>query len=117
MIAHFDCLSQWQNVLFQAHDIFPEFATKAQLSWSKNVNEECDTPWRLCWDPKTQFIVCLLVWLFGWSSIWQPDKKISVPMCDFTIPGGGDKSNDFVANILWDKVFYRPIHCRQRWAS
>ena len=42
MIAHIDCMSQWQKVLFQPHDIYPEIAAKAQLSWSKNVNEECD---------------------------------------------------------------------------
>ena len=35
MIAHIDCVSQWQKVLFQPHDIYPEFAVKAQLSWSK----------------------------------------------------------------------------------
>ena len=34
----------------------------------KNVNEECDAPWQLSWDPKTQFIVYLLVWQFDWSS-------------------------------------------------
>ena len=47
MIAHIDCVSQKKKVLFQLHDIFPEFAAKAQLSWSKNVHEECDTPWQI----------------------------------------------------------------------
>ena len=36
MIACIDCVSQWQKVLFQPHDIYHEFAAKAQLSWSKN---------------------------------------------------------------------------------
>ena len=35
MIACIDCVSQWQKVLFQPHDIYPEIAAKAQLSWSK----------------------------------------------------------------------------------
>ena len=35
MIACIDCVSQWQMVLFQPHDTYPEFAAKAQLSWSK----------------------------------------------------------------------------------
>ena len=30
MIACIDCVSQWQKVLFQPHDIYPEFAAKAQ---------------------------------------------------------------------------------------
>ena len=68
MIANIDCVSQWQKVLFQPHDILPEFAANHQLTWSKKVTEEHDAC-QIVFNPKTQFIVHLLVWLFGWCSI------------------------------------------------
>ena len=52
LIAHIDYVSQWQKILFQPHAIFPEFAAKAQLSWSKNVHEEHDAPWQIVLGPK-----------------------------------------------------------------
>ena len=69
MIAHIDCVSQWQKVLFQPQYTYPEFAAKAQLSWSKNVSEEHDAPWQIVLASRNPVHVCLLVWQFGWSSI------------------------------------------------
>ena len=109
LIAHIDCVSQWQKVLFQPHDIYPEFAAKAQLSWSKTVNEECDAPWQIALGSKNPVhcvFISLVIWLELYLTTQQQDPSPYVFdfSGDFTIPGGGDKTNDFVANTLWDKV-------------
>ena len=69
MIACIDHVSQWYKVVFQPEDAFSEFAVKVQLSWSNNVHEECDTLRQIVFGLNTQFIVCILVWQFGWSFI------------------------------------------------
>ena len=110
IIARIDCVSQWQKVLFQPHDIYPEFAVKAQLSWSKNVNEERDAPWQIVLESNNP-VNCVFISLAIWLELYlTTQQQILSPYVfdfsgDFTIPGGGDKTNDFVANTLQDKVY------------
>ena len=110
MIARIYCVIQWQKVLFQPHDIYPEFAVKAQLSWSKNVNEERDAPWQIVLEsnnPVNCVFISLAIWLELYLTTQQQNLSPYVFNFsgDFTIPGGGDKTNDFVANTLQDKAY------------
>ena len=40
LISRIDCACYWQKAVFEAHDLFPEFAVKCRLTWSKNVHVE-----------------------------------------------------------------------------
>ena len=93
MIAHIDCVSQWKKILFQPHDVFPEFGGKAQLLWSKNIHEESDAPVLGSKDPVHCAFISLAIWLELYLTTQQQD--LSPYLFDFsgdlTIPGGGNR--------------------------
>ena len=93
MIARIDCVSQWQKVLFQPHDIYPEFAAKAQLSWSKNVQIVLGSK-----NPVHYVFISLAIWLELYLTTQQQNLSPYVFdfSGDFTVPRGGDKTNDLL---------------------
>ena len=104
MISQIDCTCQWQTQHFKLHDVFPDFATKAKLSWSKNVNQEGDCPWQIVlgsMDPVFCVLVSTAIWLEYYLANLQ---GLSPYMLDFLgnfcILEGGDKSNSWVQDQL-----------------
>ena len=104
MISRIDCACQWQKENFKPHDVFPEFAAKAKLAWSKNVQEEGDAPWQIIlgsMDP----VFCVLVSTAIWLEYYLENTPGLSPYVfafssDFRIPNGGDKSNSWVQQQL-----------------
>ena len=99
MISRIDCASQWQKELFAPHDFFPQFAAKARLAWAKNVHEEGDAPWQIVFglkEPLFCVFIGLAIWLEHYLSRAQGLSPYVFDFSgDFTVPRGGDKTNEY----------------------
>jgi hypothetical protein len=47
MIARIDDTTQVLLANLRMHETFPTNLLKTRLNWSKNVHEDCDTPWEM----------------------------------------------------------------------
>jgi hypothetical protein len=108
LISRIDCASQWQHCFFETHHIFPEFAGKARLAWSKNVSQEGEAPWQIVLGGRDP-LFCVLIGLAVWLEYYLSQSQGLSPYVfdfsgDFTVPQGGDKTNSFVQRVL-EKIF------------
>mmetsp|Transcript_26866 Transcript_26866/g.38107 ORF Transcript_26866/g.38107 Transcript_26866/m.38107 type:complete len:262 (+) Transcript_26866:298-1083(+) len=101
MIARIDDTTQVVLDHIRVNDSF-NFALKAKLNWSKNVQEERDAPWQIVlgsMDPVFCVLVSLALWL-KWSLLTNPTAAISPYVFAFsedtTIPKGGQKSKELI---------------------
>ena len=91
----------------------------------KNINEECDAPWQIVLESKNPVhcvFITLVILLELYLTTQQQDLSPYVFdfSCDFTIPGGGDKTNDFVANsdqFIADRAGPLGSHSNQKWSA
>ena len=108
LISRIDCACYWQKAVFEAHDLFPEFAAKCRLTWSKNVYVEADAPWQIIigpLDPAFCVLIGLAVWLEFYLSDQQPGTEELTPYIftfsnDFSVPKGGKKSKKVIQRKL-----------------
>ena len=66
MMAWIDCSTNWKKENLDSHNVYPDFAAKAKLDWSKNVEEEADCPWQILFgamDPLFCVFIGLAIWL------------------------------------------------------
>jgi hypothetical protein len=107
-IRRIDCTSQFTKDNFQVHDLFPDLAGNVRLNWAKNVHEERDAPWQIMlgsMDPTFCVLLSLAIWLEFFHGE-SPEVAAANPYVfafksdDFRIPEGGDKTHDFVMDLL-----------------
>jgi hypothetical protein len=107
-IRRIDCTSQFMKENFQVHDLFPDLAGNVCLNWAKNVHEERDAPWQIMlgsMDPTFCVLLSLAIWLEFFHGE-SPEVAVANPYVfafksdDFCIPEGGNKTHNFVMDLL-----------------
>ena len=108
LLGRYDCATQLQTTKLRAHERYPNFALHTRLAWSKNVRQEGDAPWQIVlgqMNPEFCVLMSLGIWLEYYLS---QTEGLSPYVFDFsgnyTIPKGGEVSNDHVVKQL-GKVF------------
>lgn len=110
MISRVDDATQWKKEHFKAHTLFPTFAARARLNWSKNVSEERDAPWQILlgsMDPT----FCVLLNVGLWLEVHlgeQPGSSLSPYVLSFSnnndVPEGGRQAKATASNYMRDIV-------------
>ena len=119
MIARPDCVSQWKKELLEPHDVYPEFAVKAQLSWAKNVQQEGDAPWQIVLGSRDPFF-CVFIGLAIWLEFFLSSQSgplltpyVFAFTTDTRVPKGGEATNDYVREVL-TKLYASSEFVRER---
>ena len=102
-MSRIDCSCNWKNCFLDTHDIYPDFAAKARLAWSKNVNEESEAPWQIMLGSRDP-LFCVFIGLAIWLEYYLGQTAgLSPYVFDFSgdhTERGATKSNAFVQEAL-----------------